>query len=86
MIKTSIKGVIPFVQKKRRRTCSCGSRNLRLFFFRRVERRVSKFCSTCMDTVSTTPSRKLPRTDSKDCLCHCRDASGKQVDSDIDLD
>ena len=32
MIKTSIKGVIPFVQKKRRRTRSCGRRNLRLFF------------------------------------------------------
>ena len=32
MIKTSIKGVIPFVQKKRRRTRSCGRRNRRLFF------------------------------------------------------
>ena len=35
MIKTSIKGVIPFVQKKRRRTRSCGRRNLRLFFFQK---------------------------------------------------
>ena len=63
MTKTSIKGVIPFVPKKRRRTRSCGRRNLRLFFFRRVERRVSKYCSTSMDTVCTTPSRKLTRTD-----------------------
>ena len=33
-----------------------------------------------MDTVSTTPSKKLRRTDAKGCLCHCRGASGKLVD------
>ena len=33
------------------------------------------------DTVSTTPWRKLPRTDvAEDCFCHCRDASEKLVD------
>ena len=32
-------------------------------------------------TASTTPWRKLPRTDvAKDCFCHCRDANGKLVD------
>ena len=33
-----------------------------------------------MDTVGTTPRRKLPRADfAKDCFCHCRDATGKLV-------
>ena len=32
-------------------------------------------------TASTTPWRKLPRTDvAKDCFCHCRDANGKLFD------
>ena len=63
MIKTSIKGVIPFVQKKDDVHVLVAGEIFVFFFFRRVERRVSKFCSTCMDTVSTTPSGKLPRTD-----------------------
>ena len=55
-------------------------RNMCVVFFRKSWEKSPRFAPHG-DTVSTTPWRKLPRTDvAKDCFCHCRDASEKLVD------
>ena len=55
-------------------------RNMCVVFFWKSWEKSPRFAQLG-GTASTTPWRKLPRTDvAKDCFCHCRDANGKLVD------
>ena len=56
------------------------------FFFQKSREKSLKILLNMHGHCKHNSVEEASEANAKDCLCHCRDASGKLVDSDIDLD